>query len=197
MRVVFVHSHYQGVEMSKLEKICIVAWLILTTVLSVAFLVELTRSYKLESQNKALQAKNIALQSNDLLLKSDVKSAEQKSARLVKKVKKLESTYWDQRSQVSTLQNRVADLRRGLLFWEANYDMMATQNFGHSYRSWPFDLREQLLGALSAMAQLGPEGHSAASQRFTVLKTQVESAVQAGLGYGWETQSLADFQAKL
>ena len=182
--------------MSKLEKICIVAWL-LTVLLSVAFLVELTRNYKLENQNKVLQSNNNTLQQQIIALQSEAKTAEQKSARLARRADKLENTYWDQRSLVSTLQYLVSDLRRGLPFWEANYDGMVAQNLGHPYRQWPFELREQLLGALGTMSQLGPDGHATAIQRFVALKPQVESAVQAGLGYGWEAQSLADFQATL
>jgi hypothetical protein len=75
--------------------------------------------------------------------------------------------------------------------------MMVAQNAGHQYRNWPFALREQLIGSLGAMAQLGPEGHAAASWRFATLKTQVKSAVKAGFGYGWESQVLADFEATL
>ena len=186
--------------MSRLEKISIVASFVLAILLVTVFFAGLkgaTKNDKLEGQNKTLQATNQQQQGEIVALQKRVKEAEQKSARLSKKVVRLEVNFWDQKSQISTLQNNIQDLRRGLPFWEANYDGMVAQNLGHPYRQWPFELREQLLGALGTMSQLGPDGHATAIQRFVALKPQVESAVQAGLGYGWEAQSLADFQATL
>ena len=183
--------------MSRLQKIFMVISMVFSLFLITSIVIGATIKVGLEGQNKALQATNLQQQGKIVALLLQVKKAEQKSARLSKKNVRLEVNFWDQKSQISTLRARVSDLRRGLQFWETNYDMMVTQNLGHPYRSWPFDLREQLLGSLRAMAQLGPEGHAAASQRFAPLRAQVESAVQAGFGYGWESQILADFEAKL
>jgi|GEM_PF-7032427 len=186
--------------MSRLEKIATIACFVLAMLLVAVFFAGLNGSKKndsLENKNKALQAKNTTLQKQIVALQTEVKAIEQKKARLAKRLIKLENTYWDQRSQISTLQYRVSDLRRGLPFWEANFDNMVSQNVGHQYRQWPFNLSDQLLTALGTMSQFGPEGRAAASWRFTALRAQVESAVKAGLGYGWEKQSLADFQATL
>jgi len=183
--------------MSKLQKIFLSICFVFSLCLITFAVIGATIKINLEGQNKALQATNKQLQGEIVALQQQVEKAEQKSARLARRANKLENTYWDQRSQISILQNRVRDLRRGLPFWEANYDMMVAQNLGHKYRDWPFDLREQLLGALGAMSQIGPEGHVAAIQRFASLRAQVESAVKAGVSYGWEKESLADFQAKL
>jgi len=183
--------------MSSLKKIFLSICLVFSLSLITFAVIGATIKVGLEGQNKALQATNLQQQGKIVALQQRAKKAEQKSARLSKRVVRMEVSFWDQKSQISTLQARVSDLRRGLPFWEANYDDMVAQNAGHQYRQWPFDLREQLLGSLSPMAQIGPEGHAAAVQRFMVLKSQVELAVKAGLGYGWEKESLADFQATL
>ena len=183
--------------MSRLQKIFMVISMVFSLCLITSAVIGATIKVGLEGENKSLQAKNLRQQGEIIALQQQVKIAELKSSRLAKKGLRLEVKIWDQKSQISTLRARVNDLRRGLPFWEANYDLMVAQNVGHQYRDWPFDLREQLLGSLGAMAQLGPEGHAAAVQRFVALKSQVESAVKAGLDYGWETQALADFEAKL